>query len=344
VGQPGDLVEKVIRSDAPDVLMDLAGHIAISNRLPLFARRLAPVQITYLGYPNTTGLSAMGYRFVDEIVDPTGESDAFATERLVRFAPTAWSYMAPLEAPALDDIPARENDGVVFGCFNSPGKITDAALVAWGRLLQLVPGSRLLLKGPGFGTEGIRKSWAVRLSSCGLEAHRVELLERTRGIREHLAQYNGVDVGLDTFPYNGTTTTCEALWMGVPVVSLLGDRHAARVGGSLLRAIGRTEWIAASLNEYIAVAARLAANTADLRRNRSQLRTEMRASVLLDHAGQATRFGDAIRNCWVEWCERAGSGSAPAVSPPLSGLDAGDSSPQEMLRCARVGVSVLSHP
>jgi len=342
VGQPGDLVEKIIRSDAPDVLMDLAGHISISCRLPLFARHLAPVQITYLGYPNTTGLSAMGYRFVDEIVDPVGESDAYATERLVRFAPTAWSYMPPSEAPDASELPHREDDGVTFGCFNCPGKITDAALGAWGRLLQSVPGSRLLLKGPGFGTERIRKSWADRLSSCGLESERVELLERTRGIGEHLAQYHGVDVALDTFPYNGTTTTCEALWMGVPVVTLKGDRHSARVGGSLLTAIGRTEWIATSMDEYIAVAARLAADKARLRRNRTQLRTEMRGSVLLDHEGQAARFGEAIRNCWVEWCRRTGPGGA-TVGSAIYGCDGSDSGAQEPPHSVRRDTLVVNH-
>jgi predicted O-linked N-acetylglucosamine transferase (SPINDLY family) len=341
VGQPGEVVEKTIRSDAPDVLMDLAGHIAISNRLPLFARHLAPVQITYLGYPNTTGLSAMGYRFVDEIVDPKGESDAYATERLVRFAPAAWSYLPPSEAPSIDELPARDGEGVVFGCFNSPGKITDAMLSAWGRLLQSVPGSQLLLKGPGFSTDGIRNSWTRRLSSCGIETDRVELLERAPGTREHLAQYHRVDIALDTFPYNGTTTTCEALWMGVPVVSLMGDRHAARVGGSLLTALGRTEWIAASPEEYIAVAARLAAKTADLRRNRKRLRTEMKESVLLDHAGQAIRFGDAIRSCWAEWCGRAGLGDTPADTH-LPDSDASDSSSKELLGCGRGEGAVLS--
>ena len=342
VGQPGELVEKVIRSDAPDVLIDLAGHVAISNRLPLFSRHLAPVQITYLGYPNTTGLSAMGYRFVDEIVDPQGDSDAYATEKLVRFAPAAWSYMPPSEAPTLVEVPDRDYEGVTFGCFNSPGKLTDAALVVWGRLLDSVPGSRLLLKGPGFGAEGMRKRWADRLSSCGLAPDRVKLLDRTRGTREHLAQYLEVDVALDTFPYGGTTTTCEALWMGVPVVTLRGDRHASRVGASLLTAIGRTEWITASEEEYIAVAARLAANPSDLRRIRGELRPDMSASVLLDHAGQAARFGDAIRKCWAEWCERAGSDNAAAGSA-RRGQDVSDSSPQGLGCGAHPEVRVLSH-
>jgi predicted O-linked N-acetylglucosamine transferase (SPINDLY family) len=342
VGQPGELVEKVIRGDAPDVLMDLAGHIAISNRLPLFARHLAPVQITYLGYPNTTGLSAMGYRFVDGIVDPEGESDAYATEKLVRFAPTAWSYLPPPEAPELDGRAPREDSQVVFGCFNSPGKITDAALVAWGRILESVPGSRLLLKGPGFGSEGVRRSWSDRLALCGIKADRVELLERTSGIREHLDQYLGVDVALDTFPYNGTTTTCEALWMGVPVVTLMGDRHAARVGGSLLTAVGRAEWIAATTDEYVAVAARLAASAAERCRIRSRLRSEMRASALLDHAGQAARFGEAVRKCWMAWCERARP-SCASSDAQRSDVGAGGSGPQEPHRGARGDAPVLSH-
>ncbi len=304
VGLPADGVEAAIRADAPDVLIDLAGHTGL-NRLALFARRLAPVQISYLGYPNTTGLRAMDYRFVDALTDPVGETEPFHTERLVRFAATAWAYQPPAEA--LDSTsPARtEGTPVTFGCFNNFAKVTDTALVAWSRLLAAVPGSRLRLKSGGLGDAAIAKQVRDRLVRAGLDLARVDLIERTAGMAEHLALYRDVDVALDTFPYHGTTTTCEALWMGVPVVTLEGDRHASRVGTSLLTAAGHPEWVASDWDGYVKLAATLAGDPARLAAQRASLRTDLRDGPLLAHAAQATRFGAAVHECWAEWCATA---------------------------------------
>lgn len=304
VGQSAAVVERTIRADAPDILVDLAGHTGL-NRLPLFARHLAPVQITYLGYPNTTGLPAMGYRFTDAIADPPGEADALATEQLVRFAPTAWSYQPSAHAPEVGPLPclAAPDAPVTFGCFNNLAKVTDELLRVWARLLAAVPGSRLLLKGRGLGEEAVQERYRARFAAAGLPAERVELLERTDGLVEHLALYHRVDIALDTFPYHGTTTTCEALWMGCPVVTRQGDRHAARVGASLLHALGHSEWVADDADGYVALAAALASDRSRLAALRAGLREEVRRSPLLDHAGQAERFGAALRQCWAAWCE-----------------------------------------
>jgi predicted O-linked N-acetylglucosamine transferase (SPINDLY family) len=304
VGQTGPAVEKAIRADAPDILIDLAGHTGMTNRLPLFAKRLAPVQVTYLGYPNTTGLPAMDYRFTDALADPEGEADAFAVEKLVRFAPTAWSYLPPADAPEPGPAPCLERGYVTFGCFNAPAKITDSMVSLWGRVLGAVPGSRLSLKGSGLGSPAMRARYQARFAQAGIPADRVELLERTADTRGHLMLYRGVDVALDTFPYHGTTTTCEALWMGVPVISLAGDRHMSRVGVSLLSALQRPEWIARDPSDYVRAAAELASAPAKLAAVRDGLREAMRASPLLDHPGQAVRFGAALRACWGEWCAR----------------------------------------
>ncbi len=307
VGQPGRVVEERIRADQPDILIDLAGHTGMTNRLPLFARHLAPVQITYLGYPNTTGVPAIGYRFTDAIADPAGDADAFATEQLVRFAPTAWSYQPAEGAPEPGEPPCRAGAEapITFGCFNNLAKVNDATLRLWADLLAAVPHSRLLLKGRGLGDDSVRQRYRQRFAAAGLPADRVELLERTAQTEEHLALYRRVDVALDTFPYHGTTTTCEALWMGVPVVTRLGDRHVARVSASLLQAVGHPEWIATSADDYVRIAAALAADRERLRDLRAHLRTEMLMSPLLDHAGQAERFGQAVRRCWTAWCETA---------------------------------------
>ena len=302
VGQPGESVVAAIRADAPDILVDLAGHTGMTSRLPLFARRLAPVQITYLGYPNTTGLPAMDFRFTDAIADPPGEADRFATEHLVRFAPTAWAYAPPADAPEPAVPTGSADGGVTFGCFNTPAKITDGVLALWARILLSVAGSRLCLKGAGFGDPAVRAQYATRLARLGVNATRLVFLERTPDTRSHLACYREMDIALDTTPYNGTTTTCEALWMGVPVITLRGESHMARVGASLLTAAGHPEWIAASEDEYVSHAVKLAAEPAHLAVLRTGLRGEMRRSPLLDHAGQSARFGHAVRECWRSWC------------------------------------------
>ena len=238
----------------------------------------------------------MDYRFVDPITDPVGEAEAFHTEQLVRYAPTAWSYQAPLDAPEPAPVPALSGAPLTFGCFNNFAKR------AWAQLLARVPNSRLLLKGHGLDEPELAAALRGRLAILGVEIDRIELLGRTVAVNAHLALYARVDVALDTFPYHGTTTTCEALWMGVPVVTLAGDRHAARVGVSLLTSLGRTEWIARDWAAYVSIAATLAQDVAGRVACRSSLRGEMRGSVLMDHTGQAGRFGAAVRACWQKWC------------------------------------------
>ena len=306
-------VEAAIRADAPDVLVDLAGHTGL-NRLPLFARRLAPVQLTYLGYPNTTGLREMDYRFVDAVTDPEGEADAYHTERLVRFAPTAWSYAPPAAAPDCAPPPCVASGTVTFGCFNNFSKVNDTTLRAWSQILAAVPGARLLLKAQGLDEPASAAKLRTRLAGLGIDGSRVELLGRTAGLAAHLASYARMDIALDTFPYHGTTTTCEALWMGCPVVTLPGDRHASRVGASLLTAVDRTRWIARDWADYVRIAAELAADREGLARERRDLRDALSRSALLDHAGQGARFGAAVRAGWVAWCaQQTTAKAAPGV-------------------------------
>ena len=310
IGQSAADVEAAILADAPDILVDLAGHTGMSNRLPLFARRLAPVQITYLGYPDTTGVAAMDYRFSDDAADPVGEADRFCTERLVRFSTCAWTYAAPADAPDVSAGPAAAGGPVAFGCFNNLSKVTDGTLRLWAEVLRAVPDSRLVCKSSGLDGADGRARLQSRLAAAGVPADRVELLGRTDDTRSHLALYGRVDVALDTTPYHGTTTTCEALWMGVPVISRRGDRHASRVGASLLRAVGHPEWSVGSDADYVAAAVRLAADRAALGTLRAGLRARMAASVLCDHAGQAARFGAALRGCWERRCLQAAEKAA----------------------------------
>lgn len=297
-GMPHGALEALIRGDRLDILVDLAGHTEL-NRLAVFARRVAPVQATYLGYPDTTGLTEMDYRLVDEITDPPGEADRTCTERLLRFAPTAWCYQPPADAPEPSPGPAARGEPVTFGCFNNFAKVTDEALKAWGRILAAVPGSRLLLKGHGLTAPTLKADAERRFAAAGLDPGRVELLDRVASQRDHLAAYSRVDVALDTFPYHGTTTTCEALWMGVPVVTLAGDRHASRVGISLLKAVGRSEWIAETWDHYAHLAA-LVSTATEFRPDRLALQAEMGRSDLMNVNHQGRRFEAALRRMRAE--------------------------------------------
>jgi predicted O-linked N-acetylglucosamine transferase (SPINDLY family) len=299
-GVEDDAAAALIKKDAPDILIDLAGHSAM-NRLPLLSKGLAPLQISYLGYPNTTGVPAICHRLVDEITDPLGAADSFTTEKLIRFSPCAWAYEAPADAPspAMPD----ESSPVTFGSFNNFLKVTDETLAVWSKILTRVPGSLLFIKSAYLDDPEVRKNVFERLVAAGIDEDRVEISGFFASTQDHLSAYNRVDVALDTFPYNGTTTTCEALWMGVPVVSLIGDRHAARVGLSLLTAVGHPEWAEEDEEHYIEKAVTLAQDRALRGQLRESLRSEVAASILCDHQGQAARFEAALRQAWVEWCQ-----------------------------------------
>ena len=299
---PGEMVEPKIRADQPDILVDLAGHTSL-NRLPLFARRLAPVQLSYLGYPNTSGVKEVDYRFTDAVADPVGVADDIHTERLVRFSSTAWAYLPPTFAPEPTPPPILTGAPVVFGSFNSLSKVNDFTLRLWGDILRAVPNSRLFIKTYNLGAEPA--DFSARVAAAGLDVSRVTYLPNCPSIELHLASYSKIDIALDPYPYHGTTTTCEALWMGRPVISLAGDRHASRVGASLLTAVGRSEWVASNTEEYVAIARRLASDPAELGRICAGLRDAMQQSPILDHPGQARRFGAALEQCWADWCATA---------------------------------------
>lgn len=277
-----------IRADQIDILVDLAGHSS-GNRLLTFAHRPAPVQVTWLGYPNSTGLRAIDYRLVDSITDPAGAADQWACEQLLRIPGGFLCYQPPDAAPEVAPPPVLRNGFVTFGSFNNPSKLTNATLATWGRLLLSLPGSRLLLKGQSFADPGARERFLGCFTGLGIEASRIDLRAQTASTVDHLALYGEIDLALDPFPYNGATTTCEALWMGVPVVTLRGQRHAARVGASLLTQMGLNDWIAADLEDYRSIARALAQDPTSLTATRGGLRARMAASSLCDGLGFARR-------------------------------------------------------
>lgn len=288
----GEEIARAVAKDGCDVLLDLGGHTQPQGVIGA-SLRPAPVQITWLGYPNTTGVREVGHRIVDSVTDPSPAADALATESLVRLDPCFLCYQPPMDAPAPAPLPAPGSP-ITFVSFNSLQKITPRVARLWARMLDGVPGARLLLKMTNLVEADLQRDVRARLVSWGLPADRTQILLSLESRTDHLASYGQAHIALDTFPYHGTTTTCEALWMGVPVVTLAGDRHAARVSASLLTAIGAPELIASTEDEFVEVAVTLAGDRERLTRYRTSLRGMVRASPLCDAPAFAKRFGDAV--------------------------------------------------
>ncbi len=295
----------LIAADGIDILVDLSGHTS-GNRLGAFMYRPAPVQMSWLGYPDTTGLPAMDYRLTDEWADPAVEADDRATETLLRIPDGFLCYSPPTKTPDCGPPPHLHNGFVTFGSLNNLAKVNDSVVTSWSTILRSVPGSRLLLKGAALADVRVRERIAVRFGDHGVEATRLVLLPYIASTAEHLACYQRMDIALDTFPYNGTTTTCEALWMGVPVMTLAGPAHAGRVGLSLLHQVGLSEFAAASLGEYEAGAIDLANDGSLLATLHESLRNRMRTSPLMDGEGFCMRLESRYRQAWRLWCKNPG--------------------------------------
>ncbi|MBK5276957.1 MAG: tetratricopeptide repeat protein [Desulfuromonadales bacterium] len=286
-----------IREDRIDILIDLAGHTA-DSRLGIFARRAAPVQMTWLGYPNTTGVSAIDYRFTDAVADPEGESDSQHSERLIRLPDCFLCYQPPEDAPDVAPPPSLLNGFITFGSFNNPAKITPEVVELWSRILLAVPNSRLLLKSKSFCDPELAKIFSESFVVYGLSAERIMCVPATETISNHLAIYSQIDIALDSFPYNGTTTTFESLFMGVPVIVLRGNRHAGRVGASILTNLGVPELIANTVDDYLAASVSLSRDIHRLSAYHTNLRNQLTASTLVDASRFADSIEDAYRSVW----------------------------------------------
>ncbi|MBF0384079.1 MAG: tetratricopeptide repeat protein [Magnetococcales bacterium] len=292
-------VADMVRSDGIDILVDLSGHTN-GNRLLVFARKPAPLQVAWLGYPNTTGLAAMDYRITDHIADPIGQADSDNVEKLLRLPEGFLSYRPSDDAPSVGRLPLLSNGYITFASFNNIAKISPETLSIWSKILRAVPGSKLIIKGKPFNCPKFAKHYLSRFNKESIDSERIILLGRTISTQDHLAQYARVDIGVDTFPYNGTTTTCEALWMGVPVVVLRGGCHAGRVGASLLNQIGLHDLIANNDQEYVEKVVSLAQDPKRLEKLRVDMRDRLRNSILCDAKGFAGHFLKAMQNIWHE--------------------------------------------
>ncbi len=288
-----------VEADQIDILVDLSGHTS-GNRLLMFARRPAPVQVSWLGYFNTTGMKAMDYLLVDRVLAPESETPPFV-EQPLRVDGCYLTYAGPAYAPQPAPPPCLQTGHITYGCFNTLSKITPQVVELWSRILHADPRAHLMLKNSTLDDAHSRRLFLDLFEKQGIGAGRIELW----GGSPHaglLAWYANVDIALDPFPYNGGTTTCEALWMGVPVVTLAGDRFVSRVGATLLAHAGLGEWITHTADEYVERALALGADTEILRRIRLLLRDQVRRSPLGDTKAFVRRLEDAYRSAWRRYC------------------------------------------
>ncbi|HEX5093016.1 MAG TPA: tetratricopeptide repeat protein [Burkholderiales bacterium] len=290
-----------IHADGVDILIDLTGH-AGTGRLSVFAYQPAPVQASWLGYLHSTGLTRIGWRITDARADPPGEAERLHTERLARLPHALWCFRPPVAVAHAPVPPSARGTGVTFGSFQHLPKISPSARQVWAEILRSVPGSRMLMVGvpEGEAREDLRRDFRA----AGVDPARLELVARLP-LPEYYRRYDEVDIVLDTFPYGGGTTTLDALWMGVPVLTLAGDRSMGRSAASILGELGLEAWVARTPQAYVRLALERAADAEGRAALRTALRGRLRASALMDEAGFARDMEALLRGLWRDWCARA---------------------------------------
>jgi predicted O-linked N-acetylglucosamine transferase (SPINDLY family) len=291
-----DLAER-IRGDQVDILVDLSLHSA-GNRMRVFARQPAPVQATMLGYPSTTGLKAIVYRLTDSYLDPPGATDSDYTEQSLRLPHSFWVFVPPVESPPVNPLPAQRRGWITFGYLNQFARITHPARQLWARILRAVPRSFLKIQAP---MGSYLAETCAAFEEEGVSADRLEFVRRVPR-SDYLARFQRLDLCLDPFPYNGHTSTFDALWMGVPVITLAGRTAVGRAGLSILSNLGRTEFVARSPEEYVAIAVAAATDLDRLAELRGSLRQRLLGSPIADGRRYAADVDSALRQMWQSWC------------------------------------------
>ena len=300
-GQSDEAAARLIHGDGIHVLVDISGHTAL-NRLPVFAWKPAPVQVSWLGYFATTGVTEMDYLIADPWTLPETE-EAWFTEKIWRLPDTRLCFTPPNAEVEISPLPALSNGYITFGCFNDLAKMNDDVVALWARVLGAVPGSRLFLKAKQLVNDSVRQNTIGRFAAHGIDAGRL-ILEYSEPRDKYLAAYRRVDIALDPFPYPGGTTSVEGLWMGVPVLTLAGERFLSRQGVGILMNAGLPEWIADDADDYVARAMTHAASMQYLSDLRGRLRQQVLASPLFDAARFARHFEKALWGMWRQWVEQ----------------------------------------
>jgi predicted O-linked N-acetylglucosamine transferase (SPINDLY family) len=311
-------VANMVREDKIDILVELTGHTA-NNRLGIMACRPAPVQATWIGYPNSTGLSTIDYRFTDALADPPTTTQKHV-EELIRLPGCFLCYTPSPETGPVAPTPALSNGFITFGSFNNLAKMTPRVLRVWARILCKVPSSRLVVKCKPFCCDSVREGFLVKLEELGVESLRVDLLPLILLNHDHMQAYSLMDISLDTFPYAGTTTTCESLFMGVPCITMEGKVHAHNVGVTLLHQVGLDNLVVKTEDDYIDKAVELASNVNSLATLRLSLREEMLKSYLCDGPNFVRGLEENYRQLWYRYCD----GDVPLEAEKNNEATAGD--------------------
>jgi predicted O-linked N-acetylglucosamine transferase (SPINDLY family) len=307
LGLTNDELASMIRQDRIDILIDLAMHTR-HNRLLTFARKPAPVQVTYLAYSGTTGLDTIDYRISDPYLDPPGTDEGCYSEKTVRLPHSFWCYQAPVHAPQVSPPPVTTTGFITFGSFNQYAKVSQIALDAWSRILQQIPSSKLMI----YAAQGSHRQRAKdAFAAAGIDPNGIDFVGRV-STPQYFFQYNQIDIALDTFPYPGGTTTCDALWMGVPVICLPGNTAISRGGFSVLSNVGLPDLAAKDIDDYVRLAVSLATHPSRLANLRTSMRTRMLASPLMNAPQFARDFEAALRSMWQAWCATQASNASPA--------------------------------
>ncbi len=293
-------VSQMIINDQVDILIDLAGHTA-NNRLTMFAGQPAPVQASYLGYPNTTGLRSIQYLITDHHCDPAPEMDAYYSEELCRMPNAFFCYQPPENCPTVSPAAVLKNGYVTFASYNNLAKIGEEVVKLWCDVLKAVPGSRLLFQCLSLNDPPTRTRYERLFVTHGIDTDRIDFAA-AKDFDTYLSGHADVDIVLDTFPWNGHTVSCHALWMGVPVITLAGNRHASRMGVSILTNLDLNHCIANSEPEFITAAASLGQDTQQLARLRQELRLRMQASKLCNGNEFTQNLEQRYRSMWRKWC------------------------------------------
>jgi len=302
----------LIRQDRIDVLVDLSLHTA-NNCLLIFAQKPAPVQVTYLAYPGSSGLTTMDYRLSDPYLDPPGADESAYSEQTLRLPETYWCYSITRPAPEPPPLPATAAGYITFGCLNNFVKVSPPALDLWADILQAIPRSRLILhSNPGTHLDVVRERFAGK----GISPDRLEFYLEWGNWPKYLQTYGRIDLALDPFPYGGGTTTCDGLWMGVPVVSLAGKTAVGRAGLSLLSNVGLPDLVANTPEQYVRLAVSLANDLPRLKDLHSTLRQRMQVSPLMDAPRFAGNIEAAYRQMWRTWCQESGNSTRPVTNDP----------------------------